>query len=62
MFKNLIAFLIIKASLSYLTVYGPECAVAKLQNIPYTLSNFGEIPYGQTLMGQVKLPKDELLC
>lgn len=41
----------------------PKCAADRLPNvIPYTLSNFGVIPYGQTILGQIYIPKNDVLC
>jgi hypothetical protein len=60
MFKHLIALLIVKATFSYLKVYGPECAERRApDNIEYKLSNFGEIPYGETIIGKLRLSTDE---
>lgn len=63
MFKSIaLLSLIILASAS-LQVYSPECAVKRFSKlIEYTLSNFGEIPYGQVIIGQIRVPNKELLC
>lgn len=40
-----------------LQIYSPECSVKKKpEMIEYTLSNFGEIPYGEEFIGQIRLP------
>jgi len=63
MFKFLLGFVLISLTFSLLQVYGPSCAVLRIPNkIEYTLSNFGEILYGQTILGQIKVPNDPFLC
>jgi hypothetical protein len=45
---------------AYLEVYLPECARKLIPDgMNYTLSNFGYIPYGESSIGQVFLPKGE---
>lgn len=44
-------------------VYLPGCAVKKFdKEILYTLSNFGYLPYGETIIGKVEEPEDKELC
>lgn len=43
-----------------LVVYLPSCAVSKFNGpILYTQSNFGYVPYGETLIGSVYVPVKE---
>lgn len=44
-------------------IYSPDSAKSALpQNIPYTIANFGHIPYGSTLIGKLLLSKPGNLC
>lgn len=59
MFKFILALILLQLSSSLLQVYGPKCAVDRLPDfIDHTLSNFGEILYGQTILGQIRVPND----
>lgn len=63
MMKIIPALMLIWGTLAVLQVYSPACWADKLpSSIEYTLSNFGEIPYGETLIGQISLPNDPELC
>lgn len=63
MFKYVGLLALTILSSATLQVYSPECAVKRFKNtIEYTLSNFGEIPYGEVIMGQIRVPKAEELC
>ena len=66
MFKYLIlyAFVAVLVVQCTIQVYTPSCAAEKFSNksIVYTLSNFGYIPYGQVILGQIILPANESLC
>lgn len=63
MFKFFLGSLLTCLTLSFLQIYGPSCAVSRIpNNIEYTLSNFGEILYGQTILGQIRVPNDPFLC
>lgn len=57
MFKPLLLATLLFLAHSTLQVYSPECAVKRIpKSIPYTLSNFGDIPYGEVFIGQIRLP------
>lgn len=63
MFKYVTLFALVLLASASLQVYSPECAVSRFPKlIEYTLSNFGYIPYGEILIGQIKVPNKELLC
>ena len=63
MFKSLAVLTLVVLATSTLEVYGPECAKTSIPSeISYTLSNFGEIPYGQSIIGQINLPNNPELC
>jgi hypothetical protein len=63
MLKFLLGFVLVTQALSFLQVYAPSCALSRIPyNIEYTLSNFGEILYGQTILGQIRIPIDPFLC
>ncbi len=56
----LLAVSLFTLSNCFLEVYIPECArIIIPSNINYTLSNFGYIPYGETIVGQLFVPKGE---
>lgn len=41
----------------------PECASKQFDEpIKYTLANFGHIPYGRTIVGEIVIPKNEIFC
>lgn len=62
-FKYVGILALISTCLSSLQVYSPECAVSRFPKlIDYTLSNFGDIPYGEILLGRIRVPKEEHLC
>ena len=43
---------------AYMEIYIPECARKIIPDgVNYTLANFGYIPYGETAIGQLFLPK-----
>lgn len=57
MFKYVSLLTLIILATSSLQVYSPECAVKRFSKlIEYTLSNFGDIPYGEVIIGQIKVP------
>lgn len=63
MFKYVGLLALVILTTGSLQVYSPECAVKRFSKlIEYTLSNFGEIPYGEVIIGQIKVPNKELLC
>lgn len=63
MFKVIFVACLVYFVSAVLQVYSPGCSATRLPgNIEYTLSNFGEIPYGETIIGQIILPKDPELC
>lgn len=63
MFKTIVILALVWMAAAVLQVYSPACSVDKIPNsIEYTLSNFGEIPYGETIIGQIYLPKNPELC
>ncbi len=63
MLRELVTVAIINLSVCYLKVYGPDCAVQRSpKDIEYKLSNFGQIPYGQTIIGKLRLPHNPELC
>ena len=63
MFKTIVSLLLVVLSWSVLEVYGPKCAKDRFgSSIQYTLSNFGEIPYGQSIVAQMQLPNSPTLC
>ena len=62
-FKYVGILALISTCLGTLQVYSPECAVSRFfKPIEYTLSNFGVIPYGEVLLGRIRVPKEEHLC
>ena len=61
MFKIYLIFTLSMFALTnaYMEVYIPECARKIIPDgINYTLSNFGYIPYGESSIGQIFLPKE----
>ena len=63
MFKQFLIAVILYLAGATLQVYSPECKRLGIPGqIEYTLSNFGEIPYGQTVIGQIRIPKNPELC
>jgi len=63
MFKLFVSICLLVGVLATLQVYSPTCAASRFDKpIEYTLSNFGDIPYGQTLIGQIYLPSKIKLC
>lgn len=55
-----IALLLITVGYSALQVYMPMYAVNEVAGlVNYTLANFGHIPYGRTIIGQIIIPQDQ---
>lgn len=62
-FKYVNVLALLSICLATLQVYSPECAVKNFpKTILYTLSNFGDIPYGEVVIGQIRIPNKEQLC
>lgn len=54
----LVMFLVV-SGLGSLNVYMPICAAEKIQeSLNYTLANFGHIPYGKTVIGELIIPQE----
>ena len=52
MFKSVVLAVLLGLAACTLEVYGPPCAKQRVsKSIEYSLSNFGEIPYTQTIIG-----------
>ena len=63
MFKLITYLVLVVLATATLEIYGPPCAKKGFSNsVEYTLSNFGEIPYGQTIIGKIIIPNDTELC
>lgn len=52
-----LAFSLISLAHSTLSVYMNACAKTEItKDINYTLANFGHIPYGRTIIGELIIP------
>lgn len=60
---SIVLFFLITVALGSLQVYMPKCASDQLTNsINYTLANFGHIPYGRTIIGELIIPNNTEFC
>ena len=60
---SILLFFLISVALGSLQVYMPKCASDELTNsINYTLANFGHIPYGRTIIGELIIPNNTEFC
>lgn len=52
-----LSLILIMASHSSLQVYMPMCSVTEVPGLlNHTLANFGHIPYGKTIIGELIIP------